>query len=328
MKAEVLYHYHKEHGYSWRDRLLANVRTFNEWFSFAAPLFNGFMETKTFAFFQKRMGIASERTLPPLSKERFSRWYRRQDAMKSDKKVVLFSDTFTEFHSPEIGQAAVRVLNALGYEVIVFAKECCGRPLISKGMLKQAQKKAANLVKGLAPFIKQNIPIIGLEPSCLLTMRDDFQGLLQDSSLTHAALTFDEFIASHVKDGVLPLSLNPPEQKILVHGHCHQKALVGMEPTLAVLRAIPRASVKEIPSGCCGMAGAFGYEAEHYEISMKIGELHLLPAIRKSDAATLIVANGFSCRHQIAHGTNRIPMHLAEVLKRLSSPQCLSPGFD
>jgi Fe-S oxidoreductase len=265
------------------------------------------------------LGIATERGFPLLAKQRFSTWYKNYDKVSREQKVVLFIDTFTEFHTPEVGIAATKVLTALGYEVIVFSQECCGRPLISKGLLSQAKKRAEKLVKGLAPFAQQKTSIIGLEPSCILTIKDDFQGLLgvEHSTLkaiSQVTLTLDEFLASHIKNGFLPLVFNQKNQNILVHGHCHQKALIGTEPTLATLRALPDAVVAEIPSGCCGVAGSFGYEREHYDLSMKIGELRLLPAIRKSSTNTLIVANGFSCRHQISHGTKRHSLHLAEVI--------------
>ena len=319
MKAEALFHYQKKYGLSWRDRLFANIRTLNQLSFPISNVFNSFIETKMMHSILNRLGVAAKRQLPLLAKQRFSTWYKKHGKKSKGKKVVLFSDTFTEFHAPEIGIATIKILTCLGYEVIVFSQECCGRPLISKGLLPQAKKRAEKLVQKLVPFALQQIPIIGLEPSCILTIKDDFHGLLgvEHSSLqavSQVAITLDEFLASHIKNGSLPLVFNQKKQNFLVHGHCHQKALIGTGPTLAALRAIPEAVVTEIPSGCCGMAGSFGYEEEHYDLSMKIGELRLLPAVRQSALDTLIVANGFSCRHQIAHGTKRSSLHLAEAI--------------
>lgn len=319
MKSEALFHYQRKHGLSWRDRLFANIRILNQFSSPFSNVFNSLVETKTIHSILNRLGVSAKRQLPLLAKQRFSAWYKKYGSKSRGKEVVLFSDTFTEFHTPEIGMATIKILTSLGYEVIVISQECCGRPLISKGLLLQAKKRAEKLVQKLAHFAHQKIPIIGLEPSCILTIKDDFHGLLgaNHASLkmvSQAALTLDEFLASHIKNGSLPLVFNQKKQKFLVHGHCHQKALVGTEPTLATLRAIPGAEVSEISSGCCGMAGSFGYEEEHYDLSIKIGELRLFPAVRESSLDTLIVANGFSCRHQITHGTQRSSLHLAEAI--------------
>ena len=269
------------------------------------------------------IGIAPERPLPLLAKQRFSTWFKsyRQSGHLT-REAVLLNDTFNEFNHPHIGQAAVHVLNALGFKVIVPEWSCCGRPALSKGVLALARKQAQALLNRLEPYARQGLPIIGLEPSCLLTLKDDYNGLLPEEDsliplfekMVLSCFTFDEFLNQLIEKGEFNFPVKQIRQQVMVHGHCYQKALVGMQPTLNVLKTIPGLEVAEIPSGCCGMAGSFGYEKEHYAISMKIGELVLLPAIRKSTAETWIIASGTSCRQQIWDGTQRRAMHLAEAL--------------
>ena len=235
---------------------------------------------------------------------------------------MLLNDTFTEFNHPEIGQAAVRLLNALGYHILLPAWSCCGRPALSKGLLPYARRQAQQLCKRLAFFASQGLPIIGLEPSCLLTIRDDYASLIaaegeetkQVQQVISQCFTLDEFLAGLVDQHPLQLPFQSEMRKIKVHGHCYQKALVGMKPTLKVLESVPGFSVEEIPSGCCGMAGSFGYEKEHQALSLQIGELRLFPAVRASGPEDWIIANGTSCRHQIWDGTQRNALHLAEAL--------------
>ena len=316
MKAEFLYQYQEAHGYPLRNRLFGHIDTFNRVLSPFASLVNWMGSTWLGKQMQRWLGIAPERSLPPLAAERFSSWFDKyQQPETAVTPVVLFNDTFNEFNHPEVGQAAVKVLNRLGYRVILAERSCCGRPLLSKGMLKEAKEKALRLIDILYPYAALEMPIIGLEPSCLLAIKDDFSDMVAGEALEaiqRCCTTFDEFLASHIDK----LSFPERENKLVVkvHGHCHQKALVGTKPTLDVLRAIPGIEVSEIPSGCCGMAGSFGYEAEHYDFSMKIGGLVLFPAIAASTDDTLIVADGTSCRSQIADATHRRAKHLAELL--------------
>jgi FAD/FMN-containing dehydrogenase/Fe-S oxidoreductase len=309
LKTEVLFRYHKEHGISLRDRLFGNIGSLN-WA--AAPFskwFNHLGKTPFTKNLLSRIGITPERELPQLALQRFSQWFSNNPKGEG-KKVVLFNDTFNEYHCPDVGIAAVRILEAMGYQIILPPWQCCGRTLISKGILNKAKQKAEALVQTLLPFAEQNIPIIGLEPSCLLTIKDDFQGLL---GYEHAGLqsviakcfTFDEFLSTH-----RTLPFKKQQTPIQLHGHCHQKALVGTQSALKILKQI--GPVTEIPSGCCGMAGSFGYEKEHYDISMKIGELTLFPAVRESEA--LVAADGFSCRCQIEHATGKKAQHIASLL--------------
>jgi len=323
MKAEFLYQYQEKHGYSLRSRIFGNIHAFNRFNSPFARIFNALSSTFISKTLLSCLGVSSKRELPKLALEPFSKWFNKQIQSQNKRQVILFNDTYTEFNHPEIGQASFKVLSALGYHITLANGLCCGRPLISKGLLKQAKANAARVIETLFQSSKEGISIIILEPSCSSALRDDFKGLVSaedselksmlDSVMQHCT-TFDEFMQSHLVKGRLPLSLKDNLNPILVHGHCHQKALVGSQATLDVLRGISETTVNEIQSGCCGMAGSFGYEKEHYDISMKIGELHLLPAIRSAPESTQIVASGVSCRTQIAHGTKRRALHLAEVI--------------
>lgn len=321
MKAEFLYQYQKAHGTSLRSWLFANIGQFNTIAAPIAPIANFLTNNVIGQTVLSWLGITPERMLPNLAKERFTHWYKKQNFNKKREQVVLYSDTFNEFYQPEIGQSAVKILNALGYEVIVPPWKCCGRVAFSKGLLSKAQKMATDVITMLASFAKKNLPIIGLEPSCLLMIKDDYQGLIPHNDslkkVIAASTTFDEFLNQHLdRFPLLSFVKHTSPVKVNLHGHCHQKALIGMEPTLNVLRTVPGFDVTEIPSGCCGLAGSFGYEKEHYEISMKIGELKLFPAVRAAATDSLIVADGFSCRSQITHGTNRHAYHLAEALAK------------
>lgn len=339
LKAEFLHGYQKKYGIPLRSRLLGNIDKVN---AFLAPIGSycnwaagGFVGKKVLSW----LGIAAERNLPAFAAERFSAWAKKHtgagEASKGGNKpkVVLLTDTFTEFNSPEIGQAAVAVLEALGYAVIMPAWRCCGRPLISKGLLEAARSRASALIAELLPYAAEGLPIVGLEPSCILSVKDDYAALVSKEMVRDAqqvagqCMTFAEFLAQHTAAfGIF--NANAEEavaRQVLVHGHCHQKSVVGMAATMAVLGAIKGVSASLIPAGCCGMAGGFGYESEHYEISMQIGELHLFPAVREAAAVaaeTIIIADGTSCRCQILQGTGVQACHLAEFLAaHLYSPK-------
>jgi Fe-S oxidoreductase len=211
------------------------------------------------------------------------------------------------------------VLEAAGFEVLLSHHGCCGRPMISKGLVEDARQAAALTVERLAPFAKQGIPIVGLEPSCLLSLRDEYHYLLPDNPdvqiVAEQAFTFEEFIADLADAGTLNLQFCDDARSLLLHGHCHQKVLVGTRPSHQTLSLPTHYTVQEVDSGCCGMAGSFGYEAEHYEISLQMAERRLLEAVRAASDDTLVVAAGVSCRQQIAHGSGRKAYHPAEVLR-------------
>ena len=316
MKAEFLYQYNKKHGTKLRTRLFANAEGLGKFGNRTWPFSN--LGGPVNKVLQKTLGIASQRKLPTYARKTFSSWFagRKNKPEPGRPQVVLFNDTMMEYNEPQLGKATVKILEAAGYEVVLVKKKCCGRPAISKGMLDQARGQAEYNINLLKDYAAKGVPIVGVEPSCLLTLRDDYRDLVpgKDAEQVSAqTFTIDEFIAQLVKADQLKFSTKG-DKEYLLHGHCHQKALVGTAPTLEVLRAIPGATASEINSGCCGMAGSFGYEAEHYETSMAIGETRLFPAVRKADQKTEIVADGFSCRSQIAHGTTRKARHLVEII--------------
>jgi len=302
LKAEYLHGQKK----SLRDYLFGHIGFFLWMGSWLPRVTNWMMRSSLRGLF----GITKERPLPSLSQTRFSRLYEKNETRA--KKVVLFNDTFTEFTGAEVGISAKRVLEAAGFEVIVPPYRCCGRTLISKGFLEAAKAKAGRVIEMLYPYAEAGIPIVGIEPSCVFTIRDEFRafGFEKADAVAKATKTIEELL----NDEKLPLRMC--EEIILVHGHCHQKANIGMKATMQLLEKIPGAAVHEIDSGCCGMAGSFGYEAEHYEFSEKIGELKLFPEIRGAPNAT-VVANGVSCRHQIHDALNVRPLHVVELLDRL-----------
>jgi Fe-S oxidoreductase len=235
----------------------------------------------------------------------------------------LFADTFNRAYERENLDAALRVLVAGGYRVHIPKPSdsgrplCCGRTFFSAGLVDHARAELDRLIAIYAPFALRGVPIVGLEPSCLLTLRDELLSLRSDAaakSVSAHALLFEEFLVREAEAGRLRLPLTPIAQKALVHGHCHQKSFGAFKPVEQVLRLVPDLNIETIESSCCGMAGAFGYGAETYQASMDMAELSLLPAIRRADAATLIVADGTSCRHQIKDGAGRGALHVARVL--------------
>ncbi len=325
MKYEFLYHYQKINGVPLRSRLFGRIDLISRVGSALAPVSNWIAASRPNRWLLARIGFAPQRTLPPFRRRRFSRWFARHAgsngrvAAAERPAVVLFQDTFMEYNVPQLGRDAVEVLERAGCRVIVPPRKCCGRPLISKGLLSEARTNARFNVASLAPYAEQGLPIVGVEPSCILTLREDYPALLPGPATERVAAqaqTIDEFLFKLTQEGRLPYPAaeGRPAREYLLHGHCHQKALVGTGPTLGVLRGIPGASVREIPSGCCGMAGSFGYEKEHYDVSMTIGEQRLFPAVRRAKPETVIVADGISCRQQIAHGTERQARHLVEVV--------------
>jgi Fe-S oxidoreductase len=237
------------------------------------------------------------------------------------KAVVLLVDTFNGTFEPENVTAAARVLHAAGYLVHALEKRgyCCGRTYLSAGMIERARRKATELLRALEEFAQRSVPIVGLEPSCLLTLRDEWlvMHLGETAELIASnAWLFEEFLAHEARAGRMSLALRPASAPILLHGHCHQKAFGAVNAILEVLRRIPGSQPQLIDSSCCGMAGSFGYEAEHHEMSMKMAELKLFPALRSAPEA-IVVADGTSCRHQIRDGLQREAVHAARLLERL-----------
>jgi Fe-S oxidoreductase len=326
LKYEFLAQYYARHGTPLRARLFGNIEMLNRLGCACAPLSNWVADGVIARWLLERvLGIHRKRQLPPFAHETFTRWFaQRKDGRRAPVtgrtgggQVVLFNDTYTTYNYPELGKAAVKLLEAAGLEVILADKKCCGRPFISKGLLQRARENAAYNVDRLSRYVERDIPIVGLEPSCILTFRDEYPDLVEDpraARLGKGTYMIEEFLAGLHETGRLDLPLRTNGRSILLHGHCHQKALVGSNPTLQLLRLLPATRVEEVDSGCCGMAGSFGYEKEHYEMSMAIGNRRLFPAIKAKGPEWEIVAAGVSCRQQIAHGTGRRARHLVEVL--------------
>lgn len=327
IKFEFLAQYQHRHGISLRTRLFGNIAALSRLGSGpAAPVLNGLMRSRPARWALERgLGITGRRPMPAFAREPFTRWFkRRSSATENRPKVALFNDTFNTYNEPHIAIAAVEVLEAAGYQVVLPGIRCCGRPMISKGLVKQARAAARDTVQRLVPFAEAGIPIVGLEPSCLLSLRDEYLYLLSEkdqvSLVADHAVLFEEFIANLADENRLTLAWADDKRDIMLHGHCHQRALTGTEPTMKVLGLPPGYAVQEVDSSCCGMAGAFGYESEHYDISCRMAERRLLPAVRSSANDTMIVAPGTSCRHQITHGTGKRVLHPAEVLRSALAP--------
>jgi Fe-S oxidoreductase len=270
---------------------------------------------------ERWLGLAAARSLPAWRSDRF-RTDRETYGPEVGPEVALFVDTFNGTFEREKIDAALRVLVAAGYRVHLPKAAsgrpiCCGRTFLAAGLVDEARVEVARSLAALAPFAERNIPIVGLEPSCLLTFRDEATALRLGESankVAASALLFEEFVARERDAGRFEIELAPIAAKALLHGHCHQKSFGAMAATEKALRLIPGLEVQTIESSCCGMAGAFGYQAETYQISLAMGELSLLPRVREAAEATLIVADGFSCRHQIRDGTKRAAIHVAEAL--------------
>jgi FAD/FMN-containing dehydrogenase/Fe-S oxidoreductase len=318
MKYEFLHHYYEANGLPLRNRLFGNIELLNHLAVKAGRLSNAFSGIAPTRWLLERLaGIDRRRPLPALAEETFVDWFRRRPARAVAPRgdVVFFHDTFVNYNTPEIGRAAVSLLEAAGYRVRLVDKKCCGRPLISKGMLREAREHAAWNVDRLHRHVKDGVPVIGLEPSCLLTLRDESVELVRsDAAREVAASSFllEEFLARERTRG-LTLPFPSHGRRALLHGHCHQKAMVGTAPTVAALRWAGF-TVQEIDSGCCGMAGSFGFEREHYDISVSLGNRRLAPAVKAVGDDVEVVAPGVSCRQQIHHLTGRTARHPVEVL--------------
>jgi FAD/FMN-containing dehydrogenase/Fe-S oxidoreductase len=316
MKVEVLYHYRKRHGLTLKERLVAYLPRYARLAARLAPLTNVLQAAAKTA-----LGFAAQRSLP--------QWRSGFDeaaapAPAAGPEVVLFIDTFNRYFEPENARAALAVLRAAGYRVHTPGAQdgarplCCGRTFLASGLVDEAKAEARRMIDTLKPYVERGVPVIGLEPSCLLGLRDEFLSMLpgvESAELALNAFLLEEFIAREIENGRFHLKLKPlPQKKALLHGHCHQKAFAVMPDVCKVLALVPGLEVETIESSCCGMAGSFGYEAAHYGVSMKMAEMSLLPKVRGASADTLIVADGTSCRHQIQDGAQREAVHVARVL--------------
>ena len=335
MKVEFLHHYKAKNGYTLKDKLIARLPDYAPWGARLAPLLNLRDKVPGLAkLSEKLLGFSEKRTLPQWQSKTFWNsapvFASQEEVLLAKKPVVLFVDTFNAFFESNNANSALKVLLAGEYTVGVATKKvaknnlssgalCCGRTYLASGMVDEAREKLRELVAALLPYAQKGIAIVGLEPSCLLTLRDEalVMGLGEDAKLvSRHAFLLEEFLANEAKTGqldVLAAKLKPINQPILLHGHCHQKAFDAVSPIMDVIKLIPGAKPELIESSCCGMAGSFGYEASHYDVSMQMAELSLLPAIRKQPDA-IVVADGTSCRHQIHDGANRAAIHVAQLL--------------
>ena len=337
MKVEFLHQYKTRHGTTLKDKLVACLPDYAHWASRFAPLLN--LRDKIpglAALSEKLLGLSARRSLPKWHTATFFNTAHtgasREQVLTAIKPVVLFVDTFNGYFESSNATAALQVLQAAGYTVHVAAKGdgdgnrdskalCCGRTFLASGMVDQAKTKARELVNALLPFAEKGISIVGLEPSCLLTLRDEalVMGLGEAATtVSRQALLLEEFLAREDEEGQLEglkSRLLQVDQPILLHGHCHQKAFGAVSPIMDVIRLIPGARPELIESSCCGMAGSFGYETSHYDVSIQMAELSLLPAVRKQPDA-FVVADGTSCRHQIKDGAGREAVHVAVLLAR------------
>ena len=324
LKAEFLQQYYEEKGFPLRSQMIGNYAKLSALARPVAPLYNFVFGNHFLGNTLKTIaGFHPKRSMPKLQSTTLLQWYnsRKQPTLTAKKKVYLFCDEFTNFQDVAIGKKTILLLESLGYNVIIPKHKESGRAFISKGMLKMAATLAEHNVNALHHLINAEAPLIGIEPSAILSFRDEYPDLLRGEnklkalSLAKYVYTVDEFIALEAKAGTIHADLfESKQQKIYLHGHCHQKALTGIEHTRKMLSIPNGFEVKVIPSGCCGMAGSFGYEKEHYDISQKIGELVLFPAVRNAEKDALISASGTSCRHQILDGTNSKALHPAEIL--------------
>jgi Fe-S oxidoreductase len=275
---------------------------------------------------EKLTGFAAGRKLPRWRTDRFRDPGRLEAPVpegEGKREVVLFADTFNRYFEPENLEAALRVLVAAGYRVHLPKPSagrrplCCGRTFLSVGLVAQARREAERTVAALAPYAARGIDVVGLEPSCLFGFRDEIPALLRSEQARQLAthvLTFEEFVARAAERDMFDPPLAPLAARALLHGHCHQKSFGTMAAVEASLKRVPGLAVETVESSCCGMAGAFGYGADTIEVSLKMAELSLLPAVRAAAADTLVVASGTSCRHQIKDGSGREPLHVARVL--------------
>ena len=328
LKAEFLQQYYDANGVPFRSKLIAHFNSAAKLGALAPGIYNFMVTTPAISNIIKSIsGFARQRSMPTLYKISLEKWYKKRKQLttgkeqSSNKKVYLFCDEFTNFNDTEIGIKAISLLEKLGYEVIIPPHEESGRARLSKGLLRDAKKIANKNILSLSKIVTAQIPLIGIEPSAILTFRDEYIDLAEDENLLAAkelaknVFLIDEFIAREIDNGNIDKNLFTKEKRLVkLHGHCQQKALSSLSASVKILSFPENYTVETIPSGCCGMAGSFGYEKEHYDLSMKIGELVLLPTVRSQADDVIIAAPGTSCRHQIKDGTGKKALHTIEVL--------------
>ncbi len=324
LKAEFLQHWYDANGIPLRSRMVAYITRINAFGSIAPRITNFFLSNRIIApILMKSLGFEPKRKMPLLSKKTFKKWFKASNvkATKYNKRVLLFPDEFTNYNDAHIGIKAVELLNALGYEVIIPDVFESGRTYISKGLIRTAKKIANKNIEILSKLVADDCPLIGIEPSAILSFRDEYPDLSTNENLCYASylsrntFLFEEFFMKEVEKGnITKESFKSSSREMKLHGHCQQKAVASTKATKEMLSFPDGHTITEIPSGCCGMAGSFGYEKEHYDLSMKVGELVLFPEIRIASETITIVAPGTSCRHQIKDGTGRTAYHPIEIM--------------
>lgn len=326
LKAEFLQQYYDVHRVPRRSKIIAQFSKMSAMASKVPGLYNFMVSTPPFSTMIKSFtGFAAKRSMPRMYKTTLKKWYathqRNRSTRSSGKMVYLFCDEFTNYNDTEIGIKTILLLERLGYEVVIPEHIESGRTWLSKGLIKKAKEISQKNINLLYPLISEKTPLIGIEPSAILTFRDEYIDLADESSFEKAkslsknVFYIDEFLASEIAAEKIDSNLfNTEIKNILVQGHCHQKSLSNINATLRVLSFLPNSKVSLIPSGCCGMAGSFGYEKEHYDLSMQIGELVLLPTLRNAPSDAMVAAPGTSCRHQIKDGVSKKSFHPVEIL--------------
>ncbi|MGH9174363.1 MAG: heterodisulfide reductase-related iron-sulfur binding cluster, partial [Vicinamibacterales bacterium] len=323
-KSEFLANYHRRHGTPLGARAFGRVRAGARWASRFAPLSNSIAASAPARRIAERLfGIDRRRPLPTWTRHTLSRRLAQHRSPVASPRAVLFSDTFTEFGEPEIGVAAMAVLEAAGIGARLVPHECCGRPLISQGLLHEARALAAANTARLYEAARRGEAILFLEPSCLSAVREDAPALLRGDAQQRAhavgtaSVLFEEYLEGECQAGRATLDLAEGPSAVMLHAHCHQRAMGLAAPARALLARIPGTTVTDLDAGCCGMAGSFGYTREHYDVSRAIGELKLLPAARALPPGGVLAASGTSCRHQVADFAGVRAVHPAILLQSL-----------
>ncbi|MCK4800837.1 MAG: 4Fe-4S dicluster domain-containing protein, partial [Anaerolineales bacterium] len=319
LKAEFLYHYYKFHGIPLRNRIFGNIAEISKLVQPIAFLANPILKGPA-----RRMlsitGIHPDRQMPPFAGQTFTTWFRKRphpELSPHARQVVFFHDTYLEYNYPQIGKAVVKIFEKAGADLIVLRdKVDSGRPAFSKGMLDKAKTLAERNLQLLAAYVEQGIPVVGCEPSDIVMLTKEYRDLVPgplSNLIAKSTMLVEEYLLREIEAGNFKFIFDEQPRRVLFHGHCQHKANFGTEDTLKLLDLIPNCSVEEVDAGCCGMAGAFGYEREHYQLSLEIAELSLAPKVREASSDTVICASGTSCREQILHTADRNAIHPLEL---------------
>lgn len=327
LKSEMLFHRYAQKGTPASARFFGHARRLNRFGSALFGIANALNSaTVTRAVMQRALHIDTRRPLPRFARQSLSAWFRDRQPSTSPRRgdVVFFADSFSSYTEPEIGIAAIELLERAGWRVQLVDDVCCGRSQISKGLLDAARRNHGKLLDRLTPFAEAGTPIVGCEPSCVFTLSDELVSLARADERAHTiarqARLVDELIADAIDDGSLAVPDAPGPTPVVFHGHCHQKAASALSSSVRLLGKLPGAQLNVLDAGCCGMAGSFGFERHHYDLSMQIGEMRLFPAVRAAPDDAFIAATGVSCRQQIAHGTGRKAEHPVVLLYRALAP--------